>query len=63
METLYKRTRDLLQVSGFVSFVAIPALFYLLCRVFLVIEGFIGLRSLSALAFHIPEWTQYLAHL
>lgn len=62
-ETLSKRTRTLLEACGFAFFVAIPALLYLICRVFLVIVGFIGLRSLPALAFHTPEWTQYLAHL
>ncbi|KAK0743457.1 hypothetical protein B0T18DRAFT_185082 [Schizothecium vesticola] len=43
--------------------IEVPTLFYLFCRAFLVIEGFIGLRSLPAKAFHTPEWTQYLAHL
>ncbi|KAM7187470.1 hypothetical protein V8F33_011210 [Rhypophila sp. PSN 637] len=41
----------------------IPLGFYLFRRAFLVIEGFIGLRSLPAEAFRTPDWTQYLPHL
>ena len=61
-EKLSKRTRDRLIWFGFGLFVAIPVLFYLFCRAFLVVEGFVGLRRLPALAFHTPEWTQYLVH-
>jgi len=51
-------------VEGF-FLVVIPAsvLPYLFCRLFLVIEAFISLRSLPAMAFRTPDWTQYLAHL
>ena len=62
-ERLSERTRHRLVLFGFGLFVVIPLLLYLFCRAFLVVEGFIGLRSLPALAFHTPEWTQYLAHL
>ncbi|KAK4206521.1 hypothetical protein QBC37DRAFT_458824 [Rhypophila decipiens] len=41
----------------------IPVIFYLFCRAYLVVEGFIGLRSLPAEAFQTPDWTQYLPHL
>ncbi|KAK4215436.1 hypothetical protein QBC37DRAFT_459012 [Rhypophila decipiens] len=43
--------------------IAPTLIFYLFCRSFLVIEGFIGLRSLPAEAFRTPDWTQYLPHL
>ena len=37
--------------------------FYLLCRGFLVVEVFIGLRSLPKDVFRTPDWTQYLPRL
>jgi len=37
--------------------------FYFLCRGFLVVEGFVGLRSLPRDIFRTPDWTQYLPHL
>ncbi|KAK0616985.1 hypothetical protein B0T14DRAFT_498097 [Immersiella caudata] len=62
-EKLSNRTKNRLKWFGSVVFIVTPVLFYFFCRVFLVAEGFVGLRSLPALAFHTPEWTQYLAHL
>lgn len=48
----------LLLVVGGISLV-----FYFLCRGFLVVEAFIGLRSLPGDVFRTPDWTQYLPHL
>jgi len=61
-KSLPERLRDWVQIVGLGFIIGPPTLFYLFCRAFLVIEGFIGLRSLPAKAFHTPEWTQYLAH-
>jgi len=54
-EKLSKRTKDRLVWFGFGLLVAIPVLFYIFCRAFLVVEDFVSLRSLPALAFHTPE--------
>jgi len=41
----------------------VSLVFYAACRVFLVIEAFISIRSLPRGAFQTPGWTQFLAHL
>ena len=52
-----KRIMDL-----FIALFAGLFLLYLLCRVFLVVEGFMGLRSLPEGAYQTPKWTRYLAN-
>ncbi|KAK3361603.1 hypothetical protein B0T24DRAFT_111509 [Lasiosphaeria ovina] len=46
------------------SLLAIPAaVFYVLTRIYLVVEAFVSLRSLPSGAYSSTEWTQYLPHL
>ncbi|KAK0710086.1 hypothetical protein B0T26DRAFT_861322 [Lasiosphaeria miniovina] len=45
-------------------FLAFPAaVFYVLARIYLVVEAFVSLRSLPSGAYSSTEWTQYLPHL
>jgi hypothetical protein len=45
------------------ALIVVLTMLYSFYRSYLVVEGFIGLRSLPATAFETPDWPEYLPHL
>jgi hypothetical protein len=47
----------------FILFLGFLALFYVFCRVFLIVECFLSLAHLPASVYQVPVWSQYFPHI
>ena len=60
--SFHNRVKSALEWIGIHGF-ALFALFYVLCRTFLIVECFLDVFHLPDSAFEVPQWSQYFPHI